>query len=66
MKFKRYSKLLLVGLIVVINVNCVQHPQLKELELENKGLKKQVDSLKNELNNCDMMIQSYEGMPLSI
>ncbi len=36
------------------------------LESENIRLRTEVDSLRNELHKCDMLIESYEGMPLSI
>jgi len=37
-----------------------------EDEPPNLLLQQEVDSLKKELHKCDMMIQAYEGMPLTI
>lgn len=36
------------------------------LESENIRLRKEVDSLKNELHNFEMLVGSYKGMPLNI
>ena len=36
------------------------------LESENIRLQKEVDSLSNELQKCEMLIESYEGMPMNI
>lgn len=48
----------------MIFVSCNSQPiNLKE---ENELLKKKVDSLKVELEKCDMLIKAYEEMPLSI
>ena len=53
-------------LIALIIVGCNWEPGMKEVLEENIRLRKEVDSLKNELNKCDMLIESYEGMPLNI
>lgn len=50
--------------IVVFLVSCDAHN--KSIDRENIILQKKVDSLTNELNKCDMMLESYEGLPLSI
>lgn len=50
--------------IVVFLVSC--NANNKSLERENIKLQKKVDSLKNELNKCDMMLESYEGLPMGI
>ncbi|GEM_PF-4241789 len=47
-------------------IGCNSTIDPKVLENENIELRKQVDSLKNELNKCNMMIESYEGLPMGI
>ncbi len=51
-------------LIVVFLISC--NTNNKSLENENIKLQKKVDSLTNELNKCDMLLESYEGLPLGI
>jgi hypothetical protein len=52
--------------ILLFVLGCGQPERLTELESENERLRTQVDSLTNELNKCDMMLEAYEGMPLGI
>lgn len=37
-----------------------------EPQKETQQLQKEVDSLKNELYKCNMLLEAYEGMPLTI
>ena len=53
-------------LLFLILMGCNQPPGVQTLEKENLRLQKKVDSLKVELNKCDMLIESYEGMPMNI
>ncbi len=47
-------------------MSCNTVPDIETLKLENEHLQKEVDSLKNELHKCEMLMESYEGMPLNI
>ena len=51
-------------LLSIIFYSCARSES--NLESENMRLRKEVDSLKNELHKCEMLIESYEGMPLNI
>ena len=55
---------LFVALISFTFFSC--NSSISNLETENVRLKKEVDSLKNKLHKCEMLIESYEGMPLNI
>ena len=52
--------------ILFLIVSCNQPPKIESLQLENNRLQKEVDSIKSELQKCEMLIESYEGMPLNI
>jgi hypothetical protein len=52
--------------IVLLVASCNQPNNLKELEQDKQRLQMEVDSLKQELYKCDMLIDSYEGMPMGI
>lgn len=53
-------------LLILIFTSCQGNSELNTLKKENQQLQKKVDSLKNELHKCDMLMESYEGMPLNI
>jgi len=53
-------------LIVLLFIGCNTTPQKAELKKENERLQIEVDSLKNELYKCDMLMQAYENDPLTI
>ena len=50
-------------LSIIFNLSC--QPLEPNLKQENAKLKMKIDSLKNELHKADMLIQSYEGIPLN-
>ncbi|RRQ49820.1 hypothetical protein DZC72_04315 [Maribacter algicola] len=54
---------LIFGLLVVTSCKNVD---IEVLESQNKKLQKEVDSLKNELYKCDIMLEAYEGQSLNI
>ena len=47
-------------------VGCNTDLDIQAAKQENTRLQKEVDSLKNELHKCDMILESYEGMPMNI
>lgn len=49
-----------------ILVGCNSDIEKQSLQIENRQLKIEIDSLKNELHKCEMLMESYEGMPLNI
>ncbi len=50
----------------LVMVGCNAEPDIQAMKQENSRLQKEVDSLKNELHKCDMILESYEGMPMNI
>jgi hypothetical protein len=55
-----------IFVILLLLVGCNDNNQYSDLEKENILLHQKVDSLKNELHKCDMIMESYEGMPINI
>ena len=53
-------------LLLLILMGCNQPLEVQTLEKENQRLQKKVDSLKNELHRCDMLMKAYENDPLTI
>jgi len=51
-------------LLCFLFFNCARSES--NLESENIRLRTEVDSLRNELYKCEMLMESYEGMPLNI
>lgn len=47
-------------------VSCQSNKEVKTLKKENQQLSKEVDSLRNELQKCDMMLEVYEGSLMNI
>ncbi len=54
---------LLSGILLMTSSCQVDRVKLKE---NNDQLQKKVDSLKNELYECNMMMEAYEGLPLGV
>lgn len=52
--------------MVFLFIGCNTSPKTAELKKENKRLQKEVNSLKNELQKCDMLLKVYEDDPLTI
>ncbi len=50
----------------LVLVGCNTYPDFQAVKQENSRLQKEVDSLRSELLKCDMMLESYEGMPMNI
>ncbi len=50
--------------IAILTLSCKSEPD--DLKMENRKLKKEIDSLKNQLYKCNLLIESYEAMPLNI
>ena len=48
--------------LLILLTGCTNHNL--ELQKENERLKIEVDSLKSEINKCDMMLKAYEGHSL--
>ena len=55
-----------VLLLSFMLIGCKEAQTIKELQRDNQLLQKKVDSLTNQLNKCDMMLEAYEGMPLGL
>ncbi|MGB5667427.1 MAG: hypothetical protein WBM53_11295 [Maribacter sp.] len=53
-------------MLCLLFMGCNQPPEVRTLEKENQRLQKKVDSLKNELHKCEMLMKAYENEPLSI
>ena len=51
-------------LLCFIFLSCARSES--NLESENIRLRTEIDSLRNELHKCEMLMDSYEGMPLNI
>lgn len=52
--------------LLLLLASCNGNDRITNLEKENEVLQRKVDSLKNELHKCDMLLKSYEGMPMGI
>lgn len=55
-----------VLLLSLMLLGCNESKTIEKLQQDNNLLIKKVDSLTKELNKCDMMLESYEGMPLGV
>lgn len=53
-------------ILFLLLVGCNTMDKEKVLKNELQFLKKENDSLRNELQKCDMMLESYEGLPMGI
>jgi len=53
-------------ILLFLVASCNGNADIKSLNKQNEHLQKEVDSLRNELHKCDMLIQSYENDPLNI
>ncbi len=51
---------------VLLITSCNKNNRISELEKENQKLKKEIIIMKDELLKCEMMLEAYEGYPLSI
>lgn len=47
-------------------LGCNSPSETNSLRKENSKLQTEIDSLKSELYKCNLLIESYEGMPLNI
>ena len=50
--------------MTLLTLSCKSEPN--DLKTENQKLQKEIDSLKNELYKCNLLIESYEALPLNI
>lgn len=53
-------------ILFILLAGCNPLDESKELKTEIELLKNQNDSLENELQKCDMILDAYEGLPMSI